>query len=128
MKAAGAVERLFDWCRMPDDLGDPKVYLAGATQILAEYPDEVIKAICTPASGTRLLPDFPTLRQLRDACEAEFAPIERHLARERAHADAVRELPRPKRTAEQQARIDAQVAEARRKLGIGVAKSGAQTN
>jgi hypothetical protein len=115
---------------MPDDIGDPKLYLAGATQILAEYPDEVIKAICTPASGTRLLPDFPTLRQLRVACEEAFAPIERQYEREQAQRDAMRGRlpPRLKRTPEQQAKVDAQVAEARIKLGIGAKNGKSQAN
>ncbi|MGH6878783.1 MAG: hypothetical protein ACREHV_15585 [Rhizomicrobium sp.] len=115
--AAITVRKLFDWCRMPDDVGDPKTYLAGAVAIIAEYPPIVGEKLSDPRIGTRLLGDFPTLSRLRKACDEIFAPLAREAEREMAHQSHIAGLlPRPKRTPEQQARIDAQVTNAKRAL------------
>lgn len=118
MAAASAVSRLFAWCRM-GDAGDPRVFLAGATSILADYPVEVMEKIADPRTGTEVLKDYPSLHDLRMACDQLFAPIEREMERQEAHRSHVAGvLQRPPRTPEQQARIDAQVEDARRRLGI----------
>jgi hypothetical protein len=112
---------LFAWCRLPD-VGDTEVYLAGAVAILAEYPPAVMTALADPRSGTRLLKDYPSLGDLRRACDAANAPFERELERERAKRSAARLAtlapPRRARTAEEQARAELQVAAVRRQLGI----------
>lgn len=105
---------------MPD-AGDPKIYLAGAVAIVAEYPTAVMAALADPRSGTRVLKDYPSLSALRRACEALHEPIEReeeHAEAERRIAGTLAQIPRLPRTVEQQAAVDAAVARARRSLGI----------
>jgi hypothetical protein len=120
MKAAIlATDRLFAWCQMPD-VSDAKIYLTGVTGILAEYPIEVMNTLADPRTGSRYLRNFPTIPQLRHACEEIYAPIRRQEEREQAQADARRALPPPRRprTPEEQARVDAQVAAWRKSAGV----------
>jgi hypothetical protein len=98
---------------MPD-VGDPQVYLTGATAILADYPEEIMEQVADPRAATRVLRDYPSLHDIRLACDRLFAPIEREAERRAAHKSHVAGLlPRPPRTPEQQARIDAQIARAK---------------
>lgn len=80
MKAA---ETLFGWCRMPD-VADPRLFLAGAAAILDDYPQAVRDQMADPRSGTRLLKPFPSLHDIRAACDLAYEPIERELLRRRA--------------------------------------------
>lgn len=117
MAAAKATDRLFAWCKMPDT-GDPRVYLAGAAAIIAEYPQEVMDAIADPRTGTRVLKDYPSLRDIRAACEELNAPLEREAERPRSLSPP----PRRPRTPEQQARVDAQVSDGKmRRIRTAVA-------
>ena len=102
---------------MPD-VHDPEAYLTGAIDILSEYPEEVMKIISEPGSGTKLLSDKPSLRQLRQACDLAYEPILREMQRRRVYEEARCSLPPPRRprTPEEQARVDAQVARAKVKL------------
>jgi hypothetical protein len=104
---------------MPD-VSDPKVYLAGVTGILAEYPSEVMEKLADPRSGSRCLWNFPTIPQIRRACEEIYAPIRREEERRQVREDARRSLPPPRRqrTPEEQARADAQVAAWRKSAGV----------
>lgn len=120
-----ATDRLFGWCRMPD-IGDPEIFLAGCAAILAEYPQAVRDAICDPRSGSRALKDYPSLRNIREACDRLYEPIGRELERKRSLQSFLPEPPRKPRTREEQARVDAQVATARALFGIpegGIKKS-----
>jgi hypothetical protein len=112
-------ERLFGWCQMPD-VSDGKIYLAGVTGILAEYPIEVMNKLADPRIGSRYLWNLPTIPQIRRACEEIYAPIRREFERRQASEDARRSLPPPRRprTQEEQARIDAQVAAWRNSAGV----------
>jgi hypothetical protein len=112
---------------MPD-VHNAEVYLAGAVAIIAEYPREVGERLSDPRVGTQVLGDFPTLSRLRKACEELFAPIEREVERQAAHRSHIAgALPRPKRTPEQQARIDAQVAAAREAIAAARLDSEGKT-
>jgi hypothetical protein len=117
--AKQAVSRLFEWC-LPPDAGNAEVYLAGAIGILAEYPLEVMEKISNPISGSKELPDRPTLRKLREACECLYGPLRRQAERDAAHADhqwlASLERPRRKLTDEERIRRAAQCADLRKKL------------
>jgi hypothetical protein len=90
---------------MPD-VADPRVYLVGAAAILDEYPQAVRDAIADPRSGTRLLKPFPSLHDLRAACDVAYEPIERDLMRTRARSKNLT-LPAPSKPDE--ATRDAQV-------------------
>jgi hypothetical protein len=110
------VDQLFGWCQMPD-AGDAKVYLAGAVGILSDYPPAVMEAIADPRTGTRVLKDYPTLSDLRQACDELHAPFVREAQRRAAHeSHLLTPPPRPPRTPEQQARIDAQVGDDKMRL------------
>lgn len=78
--AAKAIKALFLWCKMPD-VGDQKVYLAGAVAILADFPLGVIEQIGDPRVATQHMRDFPSLFALRKACEELNEPLERERAR-----------------------------------------------
>jgi hypothetical protein len=99
---------------MPD-VGDPQVYMAGAVSILAEYPQFVMDAVAEPQTGTKLLDDRPTLKQIRKACEHVYAPVLREEYRRRLEREAVADA-RPPRTAAEQARVNAQLYEYRRSV------------
>lgn len=80
-----AVDTLFSWCRMPD-VADARVYLVGAAAIFDEYPSQVGQTLADPRTGTRLLKPFPSLFDIREACDAAYEPIGRQVARDRAAA------------------------------------------
>lgn len=113
--AATAAGRLFDLLP-PLDVGDPRAFIAATVAIFVEYPDDVTaKAIHVIAQRS----DRPTLRIIRAVCEEIYAPIEREGERRAAHVSHIAgALPRPRRTPEQQARIDAQITEARIALAM----------
>lgn len=101
-------------------MGDPEAYLAGCAAIMAEYPPEVMNQISDPVTGTRLIKDYPSLSAIRKACDVAFEPIEREIERKRAMESYMRGLPEPRRerTPEEQDRIDRQVAEWRKSVGL----------
>jgi len=130
--AAAATHRLFSWCMMPD-AGDPEVYLASVIAILREYPLEVMNALSDPRIGSRVLKDYPTISQIRLACDVLYEPIARE--EERTHrkrlAEKTREQfpSRPPRTSEEQQRINEKIAAWRRSQGIpetGLPRRGSQ--
>jgi hypothetical protein len=105
---------------MMPDVGDPETYLAGVITILSEYPVEVMNALSDPRMGSRVLRDYPTISQIRQACEILYKPIagEEERAHRKRLAEKTRELPRPPRTPEDQQRIDEMIDAWRRSRGI----------
>jgi len=69
-------------CYRTGDANDPDTYVAAITAILTRYPEEIITRITHPATG---LPSkkswLPTVKEVKDACEAEFEPIREENAR-----------------------------------------------
>jgi hypothetical protein len=121
-----AVERLFGWCRMSDDVGNRRLFLAGAVAIVAGYSEEVAEKLSDPRTGTRAIRDYPALSDIRKACDLIFEPINRESERQEAHNSHVAGLlQKPPRTPEQQARIDTQVARARQEIANAQIASGA---
>jgi hypothetical protein len=98
--AKKAIKRLFEWCPLPD-VGDDEVYLAGAVGIFSEYPVAVMEKLANPITGTQYLPDRPSLRTLRLACDEVFAPIARAQTRDNIRALALLEHHPGKLTDEQ---------------------------
>lgn len=80
---------------MPDT-GDPEVYLAGAIAIMSEYPVAVMNEVSSPGTGTKLLKSYPSLHDIRAACETAYAPIERAMERQRAMDSHKAALPAPR--------------------------------
>lgn len=78
-----AVDLLFAWCRMPD-VADPRVYLAGAAAIFDEYPSQVGQQLADPRTGTKLLKPYPSLFDIREACDRAYEPLERDIERQHA--------------------------------------------
>jgi hypothetical protein len=120
MEAAKATDRLLDFLP-PLDVGNPETFIAGITAIFASYPLEVIALAVDPVKGIPSRTDRPTLKLITDVCDEIYDPIRRRQEydeRERARAAAPALLPRPPRTAEEQASIDAQVEGWRASAGI----------
>ena len=109
------MEKLFNLLP-PQDVLDPEAFLAAAIVLFAQYPVQVCtKAISVIARKS----DRPTLRLMTAMLDKINERYEREAERQSAHASYIAGLlPRPQRTPEQQARIDAQVSAARRALGI----------
>ena len=108
-------ERLFKLLP-PLDVIDPESFMAETISFLSGYPIEVMERA---AHEIPRRTDRPTLRLIKAACDELLEPIDRELERRWAsESHRLGALPRPKRTPEQQARIDAQVAVARQQLGI----------
>lgn len=116
MIAAGEqVAKLFRLVSLPD-VGDPKAFLSAATLIFSDY---------APQIGDRAVPilatksDRPTLRLMKEALDELNADA---IERQSKNDSRLRALPhlkdRPKRTPEEQAKVDAQVAELRSAFGI----------
>lgn len=93
---------------MPD-VADPRVYLAGCAAILDDYPQAVRDQLADPRSGTRVLKPFPSLHDIRAACDKAYEPIERRIERERATASHYLGLAAPAKP--DQDRRDEQVAD-----------------
>lgn len=115
------MERLFALLP-PQDVIDAEEFLAASIMLFAQYPIEVMsKAVFEIPQRS----DRPTLRLMRQVLDEILAPIERECERKRASEGRRLEAPHPrKRSSEEQARIDAQVAAVRKQLGIpeGVAR------
>jgi hypothetical protein len=104
-QAARSVSRLFALCR-PQDVGDPKMFMAATVALFVEYPAEVgEQAVFAIPKRT----DRPTLKAMREVLDDLYAPIARRIERERIASQPLM-LAKPKRTDEQQAEIDRQIA------------------
>ena len=83
--------RLFGFYRA-SEANDPEVFIAGATAILAQYPEMVVRQVCDPVRG---MPGqdkwLPSIAEIRMACERAMAPrySDEKRERERAHTRAV---------------------------------------
>jgi hypothetical protein len=124
--AKQAADKLFDLIGVRSP-GDPQAFVAAVISLFTHYPLRVLRAAIDPYHG------IPGQRGRKQAWESEIefykktldelhAPILRE--EERLHAEIEKRrtrllaLPAPPRTAEQQERIDQQVADARKRLGI----------
>lgn len=98
----------------PLDVTDPEIFMTEAISILTMYPEAVMeRAVHEIPRRT----DRPTLRLIKSVCDEVFAPVERQWERDAAHRSHIAgALPRPARTPEQQARIDAQIARAKAEI------------
>lgn len=109
----------------PLTVTDPKEFISGAVATFARYPDEVMKAAVFAIASTS---DRPTLRIMKQCLDDVSAPIDREWERQEAHRDHVAGLlTRPKRTPEQQARIDADVASFRMKFRAALVENDQPT-
>lgn len=103
------------------DYADVDGFMAQLGAVLSAYPKQVVVHVTSPLTGIQRRLKFPpTIAEIVEACEEVYVPIRRAMGREQARRDAARALPGPfrRRTAEEQERIDSQVAEVRQKLGM----------
>lgn len=114
-----AVGDLADFVPMPD-VGDPQKFLAALVVLFSQYRPEVIAEAVDPVKGIPTRLNVLRIASVKEILDEISGPYERADDRARARDDVRRSLPPPrhKRTPEEQARIDKQVAETRRKLGI----------
>lgn len=118
-------------CYRKDEASDPQVYAAAVAAIFDEYDDEIVQIVTDPRTG---LPSkcqwLPTIKEVREACETLKQEMTDAIGRER---DLQRQFSDRKkyeaeqaakrnRTPEQQAKVDAALAEAAAKLGPGLDK------
>lgn len=72
-------------CYRKGDAHDPETYVAAVAAVLSEYPDDTIWTVTDPRAG---LPSkvgwLPTVKEVKDACEAHYGPTRRTQEREAA--------------------------------------------
>jgi hypothetical protein len=69
--------RLMFACYRREDAASPEDYAAAITMILSEYPRVIVEYVTDPRTGIQSRLDFPpTVKQMRDCCEAEAKRIE----------------------------------------------------
>jgi hypothetical protein len=104
--AAEATERLLKFYG-PLDVLEPKVFIAGIVAILAEYPPMLHAAAVAPNGIPKRIKYLRSLAEIEELCRDLYEPIARRITR-----DAIASQPKQilrRRTAEEQAKIDAQV-------------------
>jgi hypothetical protein len=95
------------------DVIDPEEFITGTIAIFARYPEEVLVNAIDPVKGIPGRADKPTLKFIKAVCDEYHAPAAASIARQRAMESYLSSLPPPRepRTPEQQARVDASIAE-----------------
>lgn len=82
--ALARAEILFG-CYRRGEANDPKTYVAAVSAVLAEYPEDTIRHVTDPRGG---IPSkvgwLPSVKEVRDACEAHYGPTRRAMEREAA--------------------------------------------
>lgn len=119
MQAQQAVDVLTDFVPLPDDLDDHRRFIAALVAMFDRYPSEVMQLAADPVRGVPSRLKVLRIASVKEILDEINAPFAREQARQLASQRAQQSLPPPrrKRTSEEQARIDAQVADARAKFG-----------
>jgi hypothetical protein len=83
MDYAAERARLLLGCYRTGDANDPETYVTAIAAVLAKYPDSVINAVTDPRIGLpRKKTWLPSIKEVYDACEAEYEPIREEAARQ----------------------------------------------
>jgi hypothetical protein len=93
----------------PLDVVDPKTFIAGIVSILAQYPEELMATAVAPTGIPARIKALRSLAAIKEVCDELYEPIARRIERE-CIANQPLLLAKPKRTDEQQAEIDRQIA------------------
>jgi hypothetical protein len=81
--------RLFGFYRA-SDANDPETFIAGATAMLANYPEAIVMKVCDPIRGLPSTSTFlPALAEIRQACEREMVWHDAVERRERVRAETL---------------------------------------
>ena len=84
-------------CYRTGEANDPEVYAKSVVSVLAEYPVDVIHAVCDPRYGiASKLKWLPTIAELKEACEIAMAPFYREAARQKRIADRAKHADIPR--------------------------------
>lgn len=87
--------RLLLGCYRTGDANDPETYVAAIAATLARFPQDTITAVTHPVSGLpSRLSWLPTVKEVRNACEAETRLAEQIQARDRRIAAQLEERAR----------------------------------
>jgi hypothetical protein len=89
-------------CFRTGEANNPEVFVTAIAATLARYPDQVIYDVTDPRTGIpSKISWMPTIKDVREACDRAYAPIQQQVERERRIAEqlAAREAeenkPRP---------------------------------
>lgn len=83
-------------CYRKGEAEDPETYAAGVGAILSRYPTGVAYRVTDPRTGVPGKIKFlPTIAEVKEACEAEMAPLRREEDRERRRAETRYHLSEP---------------------------------
>lgn len=81
------------------EANDPEVYTAAVAKVLAHYEPDVVDFVTDPVTGLAGETDFlPTIKQIRDACEARAETLRQKARRDR---DYLEQISRPLRIEDQ---------------------------
>ena len=74
-----------------NEANDPEAFIAGATAMLARYPEAVARAVCDPVRGLPSTNKFlPAISEIRDACEREMIWHDAVVRRDRVREETLR--------------------------------------
>src|SRR5574337_1562464 len=71
--AALWASRLFGFYRA-SEANDPEIFMAGAAAILARYPEEIVRRVCSPSGLPASSKWLPSLTEIRCACDSALRP------------------------------------------------------
>lgn len=112
-----------------NEANDPEMFIAGATAMLAGYPETVVERVCDPVRGLPGHSKFlPAIAEIREACEREMVwhdAVERRERDRRHTAEVLAPAPAPTEDSRRRVRAlaDATLAELAAKMPPGTAVS-----
>lgn len=76
-KATQKADRLFGFFP-PSSASDPEIFMTGVVNLLATYPEWVAERIMSTTTGLPAKHTFlPSIKEIREACEAEYSVTRR---------------------------------------------------
>lgn len=83
-------------CWRKVDAADPETFITAVAAVLADYPESVVLYVTDPRTGLPGKQQFPpSPYEVKQACEAEMAPIVRQREREARYVQTERLLAAP---------------------------------
>ena len=91
--------RLLLGCYRTGDANDPETYVAAIAASLARFPEEIITEVTHPVDGLPArLSWLPTVKDIRDACDAAMEPTRRRALADRQIKEQLADRAEPDRT------------------------------
>ena len=86
-------------CYRTGDANDPETYVAAIAASLARFPEEIITEVTHPVDGLPArLSWLPTVKDIRDACDAAMEPTRRRALADRQIKEQLADRAEPDRT------------------------------